>query len=56
MRKNWTDALAVLGIALVLVGCSTTKEQLLPHNNQTMLDTWNVETGGGVGEIGRAHV
>lgn len=47
MRRNWTDALAALGIALALAGCSTTKEKLLPRTDQTMLDIWNAETGGG---------
>ncbi|THF64859.1 TIGR03751 family conjugal transfer lipoprotein [Pseudothauera nasutitermitis] len=47
MRRIWTERLAVLGIAVVLAGCSTTKEQMLTHDNRTMLDIWNAETGGG---------
>ena len=49
MRKTWTDALAALGIALVLAGCGTTKDELMPRSDQTMLDIWNAETGGGAG-------
>ncbi|RMX06781.1 TIGR03751 family conjugal transfer lipoprotein [Corticibacter populi] len=49
MRRTWTERLAVLGIAAVLAGCSTTKEQMLSHDNRTMLDIWNAETGGGAG-------
>lgn len=49
MRKTWTDRVAVLGMALTLTACSTTKEQLLPHDGHTMLDIWNTETGGGAG-------
>ncbi|WP_411832912.1 TIGR03751 family conjugal transfer lipoprotein [Pseudoxanthomonas mexicana] len=49
MRKTWTDALAALGIALVLAGCATTKDELMPRSDQTMLDIWNAETGGGAG-------
>ncbi|MBA1201151.1 TIGR03751 family conjugal transfer lipoprotein [Pseudomonas capeferrum] len=47
MRRNWTDCLAPLAIALVLGGCATSKETLLSHDDTTMLDIWNVETGGG---------
>ncbi|AER55470.1 MULTISPECIES: TIGR03751 family conjugal transfer lipoprotein [Lysobacteraceae] len=47
MRRNWTDALAALGVALALASCATTKEELLPRSDRTMLDIWNVETGGG---------
>ena len=38
MRKNWTDGLALLAMALLLGGCATSKEELLPHNNRIMLD------------------
>ncbi|MBX6317219.1 MULTISPECIES: TIGR03751 family conjugal transfer lipoprotein [Pseudomonadota] len=46
MRRNWTDGLVLLGLVLVLGGCATSKEQLLPHGDSTMLDIWNVQTGG----------
>lgn len=49
MRRIWTDCLVVLGIALALGACSTTKEALLPHDNRTMLDIWTAETGDGAG-------
>jgi conjugative transfer region lipoprotein (TIGR03751 family) len=49
MCKIWTDGLALLGIALVLGGCATSKEDLLPHDDRTMLDIWNVETSGSAG-------
>ena len=47
MHKTWTDGLALLAVALLLGGCATSKEALLPHDNRSMLDIWNVETGGG---------
>ncbi|VVO77128.1 hypothetical protein PS874_01472 [Pseudomonas fluorescens] len=47
MRKIWTDGLVLLAMALLLGGCATSKEALLPHDNRSMLDIWNVETGGG---------
>lgn len=49
MRKTWTDRVAVLGMALALGGCATSKEELLPRDDRTMLDIWQVETGGGAG-------
>ncbi|WP_140720731.1 TIGR03751 family conjugal transfer lipoprotein [Pseudomonas sp. Hp2] len=49
MHRNWTDGLALLGLVLVLGGCATSKEQLLPHSDSTMLDIWNVQTGGAGG-------
>ncbi|EPZ6036713.1 TIGR03751 family conjugal transfer lipoprotein [Pseudomonas aeruginosa] len=49
MHKTWTDGMALLAMALLLGGCATSKEALLPHDNRSMLDIWNVETGGGGG-------
>jgi conjugative transfer region lipoprotein (TIGR03751 family) len=47
MRKTWTDSLALLAIAVLIGGCATSKEELLPHDKRNMLDIWNVETSGG---------
>lgn len=47
MCKTWTDGLVLLAMTLVLGGCATSKEELLPHDDTTMLNIWNVETGGG---------
>lgn len=47
MRKIWTNGLALLAMTMVLGGCATSKEEQLPHDDSTMLDIWNVETGGG---------
>ena len=47
MHKTWTESLALLAMALLLGGCATSKEALLPHDDTTMLDIWNMETGGG---------
>ena len=38
MRRNWTGGLVLLTIATVLAGCATSKEDLLPHDDRTMLD------------------
>ena len=47
MRRISIDFLLV-GMALVgLTACTTSKEKLLPHDETTMLDIWNQETGGG---------
>lgn len=51
MRPTWTDTTLALLLAAVtsLTGCATSKEQLLPHGDSTMLDIWQQETGGGAG-------
>ena len=35
--------------ALLLTGCATTKDELLTHDGQTMLDIWSREAGSGAG-------
>ena len=51
MCRNWIDAaiiwFVVLALGAVLGGCATSKDELLPHGDQTMLDIWNQETSGG---------
>jgi len=49
MPRTWIDAAAVLLAAVLLGGCATSKEKLLPHGHNTMLDIWQQETGGGEG-------
>jgi conjugative transfer region lipoprotein (TIGR03751 family) len=53
MRQIWSDK--ALSLALVLLaltgGCTTNKDQLLPHGEHTMLDIWNQETGGGASNV-----
>ncbi len=46
MRRIWTEAAALLLAVMVLGGCATSKDQLLPHGDSTMLDVWQQETGG----------
>lgn len=49
--RTWIDtpfrrlALVTLVATSALVGCATSKEQLLPHGEATMLDVWQRETG-----------
>ena len=52
MYRIWTDAPALLLVlALILGGCATSKDELLPHGEHDMLDIWNQETGGGSGPL-----
>ena len=44
-RRSTPSALTAVVAAIVLVGCATNKEQLLPHGETTMLDIWERETG-----------
>lgn len=39
--------LFVMSVALVLSGCATSKEKLLPAGEQTMLELWQSKTAGG---------
>jgi conjugative transfer region lipoprotein (TIGR03751 family) len=51
MRRIWIEAAAILLAVMMLGGCATSKDQLLPHGDSTMLDVWQQEAGGsGVGE------
>lgn len=49
MRGIWISATAVLCVTVVLGGCATTKDKLLPHGDRTMMDIWNQQTGGSAG-------
>jgi conjugative transfer region lipoprotein (TIGR03751 family) len=44
-------ALAWVLILALLGGCATSKDELLPHGDQSMLDVWNQETSGGSGSL-----
>lgn len=44
--ENSTTLVFVLVAVGLLGGCSTSKEELLPHSEHTMLDIWSQETGG----------
>jgi len=39
-------------IALLLPGCSTSKDEMLPHGDNTMLDVWDQGTAGSIGSAG----
>lgn len=49
MRRIWIESAAALCAVMVLGGCATSKDELLPHGDHTMLDVWNQETGGSAG-------
>ncbi|MGL4668156.1 MAG: TIGR03751 family conjugal transfer lipoprotein [Saezia sp.] len=40
--------MVLAAIVTLLVGCSTTSEELLTHGDQTMMEVWNQGTGGAV--------
>ncbi|WP_337261535.1 MULTISPECIES: TIGR03751 family conjugal transfer lipoprotein [unclassified Serratia (in: enterobacteria)] len=46
MRLNWINPIITLGVLVVLAGCATSKDELLPHNGNTMLDVWDQGSGG----------
>jgi conjugative transfer region lipoprotein (TIGR03751 family) len=49
MSQTWIEKFAVVLVVTVLAGCATSKEKMLTHDGQTMLDIWNQETGGSAG-------
>ncbi len=49
MRRIWIESAVVLCAVVVLGGCATSKDKVLPHGDYTMLDVWNQETGGSAG-------
>ena len=49
LRRIWIESAAALLAVVVLGGCATSKDELLPHGDSTMLDIWNQETGGSAG-------
>ncbi|MFL9883188.1 TIGR03751 family conjugal transfer lipoprotein [Paraburkholderia agricolaris] len=46
MNRIWTSAALAFLAAVLLCGCATSKEKLLPHGDTGMLDVWNQQTGG----------
>jgi len=52
MNRILTDRVLILVLLpFLLLGCTTRKDKLLPHGEQSMLDVWNQETGGGNGHL-----
>lgn len=48
MRRISIEVATTLIAVTLLGGCATSKDELLPHGEYTMLDVWNQETGGNV--------
>lgn len=51
-RRSIKLSIAITALACGLAGCSTTKDEMLPHGNETMMDVWMQGTGGGSGSVG----
>jgi len=45
-HRNWINAMTAVLMAATVAGCATNSEQLLSHDDGTMLDVWNKQTGG----------
>ena len=50
LRRSIEMAAVIAVIAAALQGCTTTKDEMLPHGEETMMDVWLQSTGGGAGE------
>jgi len=49
LQTSIKPRLQVLMLALLLGGCSTKKDELLPHGDASMMDVWQQGTTGGAG-------
>ncbi|MFK4135351.1 conjugative transfer region lipoprotein [Pseudomonas luteola] len=56
MSHAWTKSLVSLALLGVLAGCSTNKDELMPHGGNTMMDIWNQGTGGSAGSSSERRV
>ena len=45
MLHHWIKTLCGLAMFALLAGCSTDKNELMPHGSQNMLDLWNQSAG-----------
>jgi conjugative transfer region lipoprotein (TIGR03751 family) len=48
MLRHWIRSVCGLGFIALLSGCSTDKDELMPHGPKNMLDMWN-QSGGATG-------
>ena len=54
MHSNWIRTLLLAAMVTALAGCTTSKEQLMPHGDRTMQDIWHQQAGeGGSGQVAR---
>ena len=59
MLSNLTKGLALALAVAALGGCATSKEKLLPHGDNTMMDVWQQNAGdggGGTGQVARRQL
>ncbi|MDO7927749.1 TIGR03751 family conjugal transfer lipoprotein [Pseudomonas sp. KFB-139] len=50
MLPTWIDSrITIISLLLIMSGCSTDKEKLLPHGENTMMDVWDNGTSGSGG-------
>lgn len=58
MLSNSNKGLALALAVAMLAGCATSKEKLLPHGDNTMMDVWqqNAGDGGGAGQTARRQL
>ena len=45
--KHFFSVMTLITVTLTLSGCATSKEELLPAGDQTMLEIWQGQAGGG---------
>ncbi len=54
MPRTWNRRLHVIALIMTaLAGCATSKDELLPHGEATMLDIWSQNTGTSAQRNGR---
>jgi conjugative transfer region lipoprotein (TIGR03751 family) len=45
-QRNWIKTMPAVLMVAAVTGCTTNTEKLLSHNDSTMRDIWNQQTGG----------
>lgn len=57
MHSNWIRTLLLAAVVTALAGCTTSKEQLMPHGDHTMQNIWHQQAGeGGSGQVARRQL
>ncbi|TKK37252.1 TIGR03751 family conjugal transfer lipoprotein [Pseudomonas fluorescens] len=55
-RRSWINGLSIAMLLVWLTGCSTSSEELLSHNGNTMLEVWSQQGNPSVRQLSEARL